>query len=347
MLKLRGMCAAVVGLAILAGTGSKALPAEIKSLSGKDGRVLLLITGEIVPGDSDTFVAAVKQANAAGKLVPNVRLNSDGGNLLEGVKLADAVRFGKISTNVGKNARCASACFLVFAAGQTKYASYGAQIGVHGASDQSGAETVSSEAATVSMAKIAKDLGVPPAIIGRMVVTPPSEMVWLTPQDLQSMGVTMVGKPAQTAQTGPMADLQQTPSSGAPTSILPPGTYATIPQTGGPPGVTGRPPGVMAWEQMVDLAMQRSSSQNNGKPLLTRFCQPEERICIIGLTFINNEGRVSFLKTVENANGKIIAREACTLNEFKDVRTCLDWDSGSSRRDMQNSKGDWIKVSDE
>jgi len=74
------------------------------------------------------------------------------------VKLADAIRFGKVSTNVGKKAVCASACFLVFAAGSTKFASYGAQIGVHGASDIGGNETVQSNAATVSMAKVAKEL---------------------------------------------------------------------------------------------------------------------------------------------------------------------------------------------
>jgi hypothetical protein len=146
---------------------------------------------------SEAFKATVKAANDAGKLVASVRLNSPSGNLLEGAKLADAVRFGKLVTNVGHGATCASACFLIFAAGQTKFANYSAQIGVHGASDESGAETVQSGAATVSMARIAKDLGVPPAIIGRMVVTPPSEMVWLSPSDFQSMGTSMVGKPDQ------------------------------------------------------------------------------------------------------------------------------------------------------
>jgi hypothetical protein len=34
------------------------------------------------------------------------------------------------------------------------------------------------------MARIVKELGVPPSIIGKMVVTPPSDMVWLNPDDL-------------------------------------------------------------------------------------------------------------------------------------------------------------------
>jgi hypothetical protein len=92
----------------------------------------------------------------------------------------------------------------VFAGGSPKFASYGASVGVHGASDQTGQETVEAGAATVSMARIVKNLGVPAPIIGKMVVTPAEQIVWLTPDDLRSMGATMTGKPAQvpTDQSG-------------------------------------------------------------------------------------------------------------------------------------------------
>jgi hypothetical protein len=157
--------------------GNQSQAAELKSSITRDGHVIVSISGEVAVGDTEALKAAIKVANDAGKLVSSLRLNSVGGNLFEGVKLADAVRFAKMATNVGQGATCASACFLVFAAGETKFANYTAKIGVHGASDQAGVETVQSGAATVSMARVAKDLGVPPAIIGRMVVTPPSEMV--------------------------------------------------------------------------------------------------------------------------------------------------------------------------
>lgn len=197
---IRRLKAALLG-ALAAAMATQAMAASLKPSTMKDGRIVILISGEITEGDSDAFKAAVKAANDAGKLVSSVRLNSPGGNLYEGAKLADAVRFGKMATNVGHGATCASACFLIFAAGEAKFANYSAQIGVHGASDENGAETVQSGAATVSMARIAKELGVPPAIIGRMVVTSPSDMVWLSPADLQSMGTSMVGKPSQTLQS--------------------------------------------------------------------------------------------------------------------------------------------------
>lgn len=86
--------------------------AEVKVGVGKSGQATIWITGEIVPGDADRFSQSVRQANDSGKFVANVRLDSPGGNLLEGVKIAEAIRFGKTSTNVGRTAVCASACFL-------------------------------------------------------------------------------------------------------------------------------------------------------------------------------------------------------------------------------------------
>lgn len=311
--------------------------AEVKVGVGKSGQATIWITGEIVPGDADRFLQSVRQANDSGKFVANVRLDSPGGNLLEGVKIAEAIRFGKTSTNVGKTAVCASACFLMFAAGSTKNASYGAQVGVHGASGENGEETVVSGAATVSMAKIAKELGVPSAIIGRMVVTSPQDMVWLSPQELQSMGVTMMGRPVQVGP--PVANLQQIPPN-EPMSLSPSGSGVTASRT-------SKPDATLTWSEMVNKAMDRSASQNNGKPLFHRSCQPELKVCNVGLSYVDNQGKVAFLKTVEDMNGKVIVREACTLNDFKDVRICFDWDTGISHRDMKDSSGTWSKIADQ
>ncbi len=144
-----GLVSAGVALSV-----SIAAAAEIKPVKLSDDRVEISVTGEIAPGDADLLRAHIKAANDAGKQVTSLRLNSDGGNLLESVLLAEVVKSTKISTNVGRNATCASACFLIFAAGATKYANYRARIGVHGAADKGGA----SRAATTFMADVAKDI---------------------------------------------------------------------------------------------------------------------------------------------------------------------------------------------
>jgi hypothetical protein len=327
---MRRRSIAVLGLIWTSWVEHPATAADLKSAALKDGRVVISISGDIAEGDTDAFKAAIKVANDTGKFVSSVRLNSPGGNLLEGVQLAEVVKFAKMATNVGQGATCASACFLVFAAGETKFANYTAQIGVHGASDQEGRETTQSGAATVSMARIAKELGVPAAIIGRMVVTPPNEMVWLSPADLLSMGTTMVGKPSQVPPSSAGASIQQLPAD--PPIDLSPKAKASAPPT---------------WDEIVDKAIAASAKQNDGKAKFFRVCQPENKTCNTGVSLRTSDGTDMIVKVTKDAKDKIVIRETCTFNVAGDIRVCLDWDRNITHRDMQNAKGDWYKVSDD
>jgi hypothetical protein len=222
--------------------------ATLTSYVSKEGKVVVILNGEITMGDTAQFQQLIKTPNDSGKIVSGIRLNSPGGNLLEGAKLADAICFAKMASVVPNGSTCASACFVAFAAGADKFASYSASIGVHGASDANGQESVGSNAATVAMAKIVKELGVPADIIGRMVVTPADQIVWLSPNDLRAMGTTMTGK------------MVQTPTATAPTQ-LPPTQSMT----------RDVPP---KWENFVDTALSLSTAQNNGKPSARSFMQP-------------------------------------------------------------------------
>ncbi|HEY8096253.1 MAG TPA: hypothetical protein VIE65_09235 [Methylobacter sp.] len=296
--------------------------ATLTSYISKEGKVVVILNGEIAPGDTDQLQQIIKTANDSGKIVSGIRLNSPGGNLLEGSKLADAFRFAKIASVVPNESTCASACFLAFAAGSDKFASYTASIGVHGASNANGTESVESNAATVAMAKIVKELGVPADIIGRMVVTPPDQMVWLTPNNLRAMGATVTGKPVQ----NPPAD--------APTQLPQP---AQLPMQAAPP----------KWDNVVNGAVAASTAQHNGKPLFSRVCQPEFKICSSAVFFTSNDGKDNMVRTTEDANGKIIAREICGFNQFGDVRVCTDFDRGTSRRDMKDANGTWSKIADQ
>lgn len=317
---LRGILVALLSSACV----SQALAANITELKWKDGRTRITIEGEILPGDSDKFKALIKTINDSGRSVHGVRLNSPGGNLAEGVAIADTVRFAKVLTIVPPSAQCASACFIVFAAGNEKFASYSAFVGVHGASDSSGRETVQSGAATLSMARIVKDLGVPAAIIGKMVVTPPEKIIWLSPDDLRSMSVNMTGKPDQLQ---PMPEL----NSQLPMQIAPQ-TQASAPAT---------------WSKIVQTAIETSSSQNNGRPLTARNCQPEFKVCNNAIFVNGKDGKTLMVRTEEDLTGKIIRREFCEVNRFGDVRICTNWDTNAVHRDMKDSKGVWSKIADE
>jgi hypothetical protein len=321
MLRKVGAC----GLSVSLSLSLNATAATLTSTASKEGKTIISLKGELSEGDSDALKSIIKSANDVGRFVSGLRLNSPGGLVSEGVKLADVVRYAKISTVVANGATCASACFIVFAAGLEKFASYNANIGVHGASDKSGEETVASGAVTVSMARIVKDLGVPSAIIGKMVVTPPDQMVWLTPDDLRSMSTTMTGKPSQLS-SAPNSQLE------APMQLDPSAT-ATAPSQ------------PKSWQDIVDRAAALSArQQQNGQPFTHRVCQPEFKECMNAIFFRDTDGKDMMVKESEDAAGKTVRREICSFNAFGDVRVCFNWDTHASHRDMKDEKGNWTEV---
>jgi hypothetical protein len=321
-------CAILLGMAVAVCEGAPASSATIKSLPGKHGGVIIEISGQITAGDADAFTREVKQAKAAGKLVENVQLNSTGGRLLEGARLAGTIREEKISTTVGQGAVCASACFLAFAAGDPKFVGDGAQIGVHKASEKGGRETVLSDAVTDSMARFAKELGVPSAIIARMVKTPPKQIVWLTAQDLRSMGV----NPRQVASDGLSA--QQIPGEFA-------SLAAVTPQARAASGSAS------SWNEFIDKVAKLSADQHDGNAALSRLCQPELNNCVLGLAYLLKDGRQGLAVVIQDVNGKTIRREVCEFNSSNDVRNCVDWDSGAKHHDTRDMKGDWVQIAGE
>jgi hypothetical protein len=290
-------CAIFLGMAVAACEGAPASSATIKSLPGKHGGLIIEISGQITAGDADAFISEVRRAKVAGKLVENIQLNSTGGKLVEGARLAATIREGKISTTVGQGAVCASACFLAFAAGDPKFVGDGAQIGVHKASEKDGRETVLSDAVTVSMARFAKELGVPSAIIGRMVKTPPKQIVWLTAKDLQSMGVAMEGKPIQARQVARDGlSVQQIPGEFA-------SLAAVTPQARAASG------NASSWNEFIDKIAKLSSDQNDGITALSRLCQPELNNCVLGLAYLLKDGRQGLAAVIQDVNGKTMRRE--------------------------------------
>lgn len=184
---------ALLGAALV---GTAAAAAELSIVTLKDDVTILTLGGDVAAGDTEAAEALIKTANDGDRLISAVRLDSPGGSLAEAVKLAGLIRRAKLPTMVAAGSRCASACFIVFAAGNEKFASYDAAIGVHGVSDKFGHETAQTEEATIAMARFASGFGVPPRIIGQMVTTHAHEIAWLTPDDLRAMGTIMTDRPA-------------------------------------------------------------------------------------------------------------------------------------------------------
>lgn len=153
----------------------------------------LLMAGEIVEGDNVRLIAAVTAANEAGNSIQSLLLNSPGGNVGAGVKLAYAVHLLGLNTAVASGDRCNSMCPLVWAAGARRYHTASASIGVHSASSYLEAsdgnevmpyEGESAKATTLEMARLAKLYGMPDSVIAKMVTTPGDQMAWLKSDEL-------------------------------------------------------------------------------------------------------------------------------------------------------------------
>jgi hypothetical protein len=318
----RGLVAVLTSAAFwLLATGDS-YSATLSSSVSAEGKVVIKLSGEISAGDSQALTRLIKQANDAGRVVSGIRLSSPGGSVGEGAALADVVRFARIATVVANGSTCASACFLVFAAGLEKYVSRSAQVGVHGAANEYGEQTPDASAATIGMASISKKLGVPDSIIGKMVVTPPNQMVWLTEVDLVSMGTTMTGKPSQVRSGG-----QATTAGNRGFSIS---QGQTTPQT--------------TWTDFVAAAVSLSAPQNGGKADTSRACQPELKLCNTAVFFKGTDGDSVMVRVTNDVDGRLVGRDVCFFNEFSDVRTCMDWDSGEKIREMRDGNNTWVRV---
>jgi len=199
----------------------------------KDASVVIVARGEINIGDDERLHRFVAGLPPNTSLV-GITLSSPGGNYLEGVRLSTTIRNSRLITAVTPNSICASACFLMFAAGNTRMVFGNSRLGVHSAS-QAGSDTMSAQAVTTLMARKASEYGVPPAIIGKMVTTLPNDMTWLTADDYVAMGIidasTGAGGQASTYQPGSAL----VPGSGRQPDPMP--TSVPPPPAAGPPAV--------------------------------------------------------------------------------------------------------------
>jgi hypothetical protein len=167
----------------------------------RENRTVVFLNGEIAEGDARRLKDILKASSNSGKPVSGIRLNSAGGSLLEGVRLAAVIQGANVATVIAAGATCVAACFIPFVAGSQKFVSATATVGVPGAANKSGHEPAGKTPAIVrvetpAIIRVVKELGLLDAITAKMLATPEDEISWLTQDDLRAMGATTTGKPA-------------------------------------------------------------------------------------------------------------------------------------------------------
>lgn len=167
--------------------------ATIKSrMTESDGQAVIELSGRIQEGDYGKVGREVRYWNDRGIRVSGLRLNSAGGQILEAINIAKAIRSAEIAAVVGRNRDCLSACALIFAYATEKWADSSSRIGVHCAS-LDGKQTVESDALTAMLVRDLKTVGTPDSVISKTIVTPPDEIALLSLTEIQAMGGKIVG----------------------------------------------------------------------------------------------------------------------------------------------------------
>jgi len=142
---------------------------------------VVAINGDIELGDCERWKSAV------GPTAHTVILNSRGGRSGQGQCISRSIAAKGMKTFV--QGRCASICFLMFAAGATRQACEGAKIGVHRPVDVATKQESADPIFLQTIMDYTTRYGVPRAIQQRLSETPPKDMYWLNDTDLASMNV--------------------------------------------------------------------------------------------------------------------------------------------------------------
>jgi hypothetical protein len=156
---------------------------EISRVASCDGGDVLKLRGDIKRGD---YVKFRSQFDGQ-RRIAGLDLDSPGGLLNEGVRIALLTRHKRLSTFVAK--QCDSVCAFIFLLGRKRYVSARAKIGVHAVGNDYGSEDNGTIRDTVSFARLSAKLGIPSSAIGKMVTTPPGKITFLDQADLSALKV--------------------------------------------------------------------------------------------------------------------------------------------------------------
>lgn len=141
-----------------------------------DGRILM-VAGNLTSGTADRFARALADAPQ----VAAVTLDSDGGRIFEGQRMAELVQARGLDTRV--DSHCASACTFVLIAGRRRVAGPDAQIGFHQPSFPGmGAED--SRLMVEEMRRLYRQGGISDGFLDRVLRVAPQEMWYPAPREL-------------------------------------------------------------------------------------------------------------------------------------------------------------------
>ncbi len=163
---------------------------EISQTNAADSRCAVVLSGEITAGDADRMIRFIDENFVQKRRsLSAIYLDSGGGGVVEGGRIARIVHRLGVTVVVGDTAACRSSCVLILASAVRRVIGLHARLAVHSTSADYSltggipAEDDSAVAETLKLARLYHWYGVPDSLVVKMVTTLPSEAYTLTESD--------------------------------------------------------------------------------------------------------------------------------------------------------------------
>jgi hypothetical protein len=162
-----------------------------------EGPGILLLSGDIVPGDYGRLLARIFFTSEDFFVTDEIILASDGGDVPEAIRIAKLLKSLYASVVVSPvTGRCVSACFLIYAAADERTSDDEGLIGIHRPyivdSQLAALSPADAERAQKSVLKQARDYlesnNVPEYLIEEMFRRSSKDVYWLSADDLGRLG---------------------------------------------------------------------------------------------------------------------------------------------------------------
>jgi hypothetical protein len=156
--------------------------------------IIIDASGRIDPNEASALRRFIANYIPQGLTIRGITLNSRGGEINDAKEVVEYVRNAHWTTGIPMGGVCASACVMVWSSGAVKFASSPSWVGVHQSFDSYGDKDGSVDrAGTAIMDNILRENGAPQSVLDQEHATPPSQVYWLSDDDLRAWNVRAAG----------------------------------------------------------------------------------------------------------------------------------------------------------
>jgi hypothetical protein len=191
------------------GLSASALAADIKVEAPKksDDVAIIIINGEITPGDDEKFRKIASEFSDA-----YVLLNSGGGSIRPAMDIGRTIKLRGYRTAIHSTGSCASACALIWVAGSKRIIFEGGEVGFHASYLDTDGKKLATGVGNALVGLYLSQLGFGEKTVVFATFAPPDKILWLNEKTASMSGIDFDTIPDdEKAKTSKVAEMQPAP----------------------------------------------------------------------------------------------------------------------------------------